>query len=56
MNEPFTEPSLPCADKLSYDTQSQAQASATALRWQRGIKLKAYRCRHCALWHLSSSV
>lgn len=46
---------LPCADKLVFDTKAQAQASAVALAWQRGSKLKAYRCTHCGLWHLSSN-
>lgn len=45
---------LPCADKLVFDTRREAQAAATALRWQKGIKLKAYKCRDCGLWHLSS--
>lgn len=46
---------LPCAGKLALDTKSQAQSSATAIKWQRGMKLKAYQCRHCGLWHLSSN-
>lgn len=45
---------LPCADKLVFETKLQAQASAVTIKWQRGTKLKAYRCHHCSLWHLSS--
>ncbi|MDQ3065120.1 MAG: hypothetical protein M3Q36_02515 [bacterium] len=43
-----------CAEKLEFDTFDQAQASATTIMFQRGIKLKAYRCKHCKLWHLTS--
>lgn len=47
---------LLCAEKLAFDTKNQATGSATAIKHQRGIKLKAYKCRYCALWHLSSHV
>lgn len=46
---------LPCADKLAFDTLKQAGAAAVVADYQHGAKLKAYRCRHCRLWHLSSS-
>jgi hypothetical protein len=45
---------LPCEEKLVFDTKKQAEAAATTLRWQKGTRLKVYRCRHCNLWHLSS--
>lgn len=45
---------LPCANKLAFDTQKQANAAATVTQYQHGTKLKSYRCRHCQLWHLSS--
>jgi hypothetical protein len=45
---------LPCADKIIFDTQKQAQSTALAADWQHGASLKAYKCRHCHLWHLSS--
>jgi hypothetical protein len=45
---------LPCADKLAFDTQKQAQAAATVALHQHGSKLRAYLCRYCGLWHLSS--
>jgi len=45
---------LPCADKMAFDSQKQAQAVATTLASERSVKLKAYQCRHCQLWHLSS--
>lgn len=45
---------LPCADKLAFDTQQQATGAAAAADWQYGATLKAYKCRHCGLWHLSS--
>jgi len=53
MNEPAAE--LPCADKLAFDTRLEAEASAAVLLWQRGTRLKAYLCTHCALWHLSTN-
>ncbi|MBW3569277.1 hypothetical protein KY385_04070 [Candidatus Parcubacteria bacterium] len=51
----MTEKTLPCGDKMAFDSQKQAQAVATTLAGERGIKLKAYPCSHCQLWHLSSS-
>jgi hypothetical protein len=45
---------LPCADKMVFDTRLQAQATATAADWQHGSTLKAYKCRYCHLYHLSS--
>jgi hypothetical protein len=45
---------LPCADKMVFDTRVQAQATATAADWQHGATLKAYKCRYCHLYHLSS--
>jgi len=49
------EPVLPCNGKLAFDTQKQAQAAATVAEYQHGTRLKVYICRHCGLWHLSSS-
>jgi hypothetical protein len=46
---------LPCAAKLVFDTQQQAKTAATVAEYQRGLKLRPYRCRHCGLWHLSSN-
>lgn len=46
---------LPCSEKMVFDTQKEAEAVALAADWQRGASLKAYYCRHCNLWHLSSS-
>ncbi len=50
-----TEITLPCADKMVFDTKTAAEAVSVTLEWQRGSTLKAYQCRHCGLWHLSSS-
>jgi hypothetical protein len=47
-------PELPCKDKLAFDTQREAQATATVAEYRYGSKLKTYLCRHCNLWHLSS--
>jgi len=47
---------LPCAGKLVFATREQAQAAATTnAYWYKGVKLKAYQCRYCGHWHLSSS-
>lgn len=45
---------LPCAEKMVFDSKKEAEAVALAADWQHGASLKAYRCRHCNLWHLSS--
>lgn len=45
---------IPCVDKLAFDTKKQAQDAANVAAFQRGTKLKVYKCRHCELWHLSS--
>jgi hypothetical protein len=45
---------LPCSEKLAFDTKKQAEAAATVALYQHGTKLKAYVCRHCGLWHLAS--
>jgi hypothetical protein len=46
---------LPCADKLAFDTVQAARATATVSEHRYGSKLKVYKCRHCGLYHLSSS-
>lgn len=45
---------LPCADKLAFDTEKEANAKIVA-QLQRNLVLKVYLCRHCKLWHLASS-
>lgn len=45
---------LPCEQKMTFDTQEEAENTALAADWQHGTKLKAYQCRHCGLWHLAS--
>jgi len=46
---------LPCSEKLAFDTREQAEAAATVALYQHGSNLKAYLCKHCGLWHLSSN-
>jgi len=46
--------SLPCVDKLAFDTKKAAEATAVVADYQHGTKLKAYVCRYCGLWHLAS--
>lgn len=45
---------LPCAEKMVFDTQREAESTALAADWQHGASLRPYKCRHCNLWHLSS--
>ena len=45
---------LPCKDKLVFDTLREAEVAAVVARHQRGVILKAYRCRYCGLYHLAS--
>jgi hypothetical protein len=45
---------LPCDEKLVFDSEKQAVAVATTLKYQRSTKLKAYLCPNCKLWHLAS--
>lgn len=47
---------LPCGDKLAFDSEKEALDQARVIKWQRDTKLKAYRCRYCQLWHLSSNL
>lgn len=51
-NEEFT---LPCAEKITFDTQKEAQTAATLAQHRYGSQLKPYRCAHCDLWHLASN-
>ena len=48
---------LPCEDKLAFDDLKSANAAKAVAAWQHGeaADLKVYRCKHCSLWHLSSS-
>ncbi|MBC7707641.1 hypothetical protein H7Y63_00240 [Polaromonas sp.] len=45
---------LPCADKLAFDTQTQASVSANVVMYQHGTSVQPYKCHHCGLWHLAS--
>ena len=43
-----------CSDKMAFNTKEEAEASAVTADWQHGTKLKAYLCKKCDLWHLTS--
>jgi hypothetical protein len=43
-----------CLDKMAFDTKKEAENAAVVAEYQRGSKLKVYKCRLCKLWHLSS--
>ena len=53
-NATFTS-ALPCSNKVAFDTQKAAQATATISQYWYGTRPHAYRCRHCGLWHLSTT-
>lgn len=46
------ETTLPCAEKLAFDSKKQAEVAATVADYQHDVKLAAYKCQHCHLWHL----
>lgn len=46
---------LPCVDKLAFDSLKEAQAAATVSEWRYGSRLKVYKCRHCQLYHLATN-
>ncbi|MDL2341866.1 MAG: hypothetical protein QFB87_02185 [Patescibacteria group bacterium] len=50
----MTDEPLPCADKLAFDTKTQASVSANVVQFQHGSTVHPYRCQYCDLWHLSS--
>jgi len=49
-----TENQLPCAEKLTFDTQKAAEAATVVADYQHGTKLRAYKWRHCGLWHMAT--
>lgn len=55
MDNESTVADLPCADKLAFDSKKQAEDTATVVEYRYGSTVRAYRCRHCHLWHLSSN-
>ncbi len=46
---------IKCSEKMVFDTKKEAEDSLAVVEYQRGIKLKAYKCKGCKLWHLASS-
>ena len=48
------EDQLPCEDKLVFETQKDAQATANVSHYRYGGQVRPYRCRHCGYWHLAS--
>jgi len=55
LDDELSEVALPCAEKLAFDSEKQATATATTSEYWYGTRPHAYKCRHCGLWHLSSS-
>ncbi len=50
------EETLPCSEKLAFDTKEQANAAALVAEHQRNVKLNSYKCKYCHLWHLATKV
>jgi len=46
---------LPCADKIAFTSQKEAQTAATLALHRYGSHVKPYLCTHCQLWHLASN-
>jgi|JI10StandDraft_1071094.scaffolds.fasta_scaffold15227_10 hypothetical protein len=46
---------LPCAEKIAFDTRKAALATAATSEYWYGSRPHAYHCRYCKLWHLSTS-
>lgn len=44
-----------CASKLYYGSEATAQKSAQKVGEKNNTKLEAYKCRHCAGWHIGHS-
>ncbi len=57
-NEPETEvigdTALACHEKLAFPTRQLAEAAAAVDAYRFVSNLKAYKCRYCTAWHLSS--
>ena len=49
------EQKLPCYEKVAFDTEKEASSAGLAADWQHGASLKAYKCKHCHLWHLATN-
>jgi len=43
-----------CDSKMVFDSKAEAENAVRVAEYQRGSKLKAYKCAKCQLWHLSS--
>jgi len=44
-----------CSEKMAFDTQAEAEHTATVAEFQHGSNLKTYKCGRCHLWHLASN-
>ena len=45
---------LPCIEKLVFESKEAAEGAAVYARHLHGTSLKVYKCRYCHLWHLAS--
>ncbi len=44
-----------CQDKLAFDSKKQADTAKVVAGLQHGAKLKAYLCKKCQLWQLTTN-
>lgn len=40
---------------MSFDSKIEAENTASVTEYQRGIKLRVYKCLQCQLWHMASN-
>ena len=54
-NTAFNTHDDPCIDKLAFTDEKQANAARVQADWEHNNqKLKAYKCKKCDLYHLST--
>lgn len=44
-----------CDEKLTFQSQSEAEGSAVVAKMRYGTELTPYLCQKCGLWHLTSN-
>lgn len=39
---------------MTFDSKTEAENASTVAEYQRGSKLRVYKCKDCDLWHLAT--
>ncbi|MCU0667641.1 MAG: hypothetical protein MUF85_03435 [Patescibacteria group bacterium] len=47
---------LPCLDKLSFESKKQAEGAKVTAAHRYGSRLYVYKCNYCGLWHIATVV